>query len=141
MKKNPLSILFIFLFLIACSSQEKEKYPNVNEAIISLEKDITPIESSEDQILEGIQPVSYKLSNEEIIKVYDYGSEEQRKNGVKQFEESIQLLSSHAPIIYQSGNYFVLYYSLADSKTQTPKLNETEYGVKIQKALNSIQKE
>lgn len=139
MKNNSLAILFIFLFLIACSSQEK--YPNVNEAIISLEKDITPIESSEDQILEGIQPVSYKLSNEEIIKVYDFGSEEQRKNGVKQFEESIQLLSSHAPIIYQSGNYLVLYYSLVDSKTRTPKLNETEFGVKIQKALNSIQKE
>lgn len=36
MKKNQLAILFSLLFLIACSSQEK--YPNLNEAINSLEK-------------------------------------------------------------------------------------------------------
>lgn len=136
MKKNQLAILFSLLFLIACSSQEK--YPNLNEAINSLEKNITQIESPDDQLLEGIKPVSYKLSNEEIIKVYVFGSEEERESGTKHFEESIQLLSSHAPIIYQSGDYLVLYYSLADSKTQTPKLNETEFGVKIEKALNSM---
>ena len=139
MKKNPLAILFSLLFLVACSSQEK--YPNVNEAIISLEQNITPIESSEDNTLEGVQPISYKLSNEEIIRVYDFGSEEKQKAGKEHFEESIQLLSSHAPIIYPSGDYLVLYYSLADSKTQTPKLNETVFGVKIEKALKRIQKE
>lgn len=89
-------------------------------------------------MLEGIKPVSYKLSNEEIIKVYVFGSEKERENGTKHFEESIQLLSSHAPIVYQSGTYLVLYYALVDSKTRTPKLNETEFGVKIEKALNSM---
>ncbi|MEK4042865.1 hypothetical protein NSU18_04320 [Paenibacillus sp. FSL H8-0048] len=136
MKKNLFFTFISFLFLIACSSQPK--YSNVNEAMMSLEKNITQIESPDDQMLEGIKPVSYKLSNKEIIEVYDFGSEEKREAGKKQFEESIQLLSSHAPIIYQSGNYLVLYYSLVDSKTQTPKLNETEFGVKIEKALNSM---
>ncbi|MBP2111079.1 hypothetical protein [Paenibacillus silagei] len=136
MKKNLFFTFISFLFLIACSSQQK--YSNVNEAIMSLEKNITQIESPDDYILEGIKPVSYKLSNEEIIKVYAFGSEEQRESGLKHFEESIQLLSSHAPIVYQSGKYIVLYYALVDSKTRTPKLNEIEFGVKIEKALNSM---
>ncbi|OKP91084.1 hypothetical protein A3844_04405 [Paenibacillus helianthi] len=136
MKKLFFVTLISLLFLIACSSQQK--YSSANEAIKSLEKNITQIKSPGDKNLDGIQPVSYKLNNEEIIRVYDFGSEEKREIGKKFFEESIQLLSSHAPIVYQSGKYLVLYYSHVDSKTRTPKLNETKYGEKIEKALKSI---
>jgi hypothetical protein len=136
MKKLIFLMLIGLLFLSACSSQQKFSSPN--EAIMSLEKNVTQIESPNDKILDGIQPVSYKLSNDEIIRVYDFGSEEKRDIGKKHIEESIQLLSSHAPIIYLSGKYLVLYYSNVDSKTQTPKLNETKYGEKINKALKSV---
>lgn len=136
MKKLFFVTLISLLFLIACSSQQK--YSSANEAIKSLDKNITQIESPGDKNLDGIQPVSYKLNNEEIIRVYDFGSEEKQEIGKKHFEESIQLLSSHAPIVYQSGKYLVLYYSHVDSKTRTPKLNETKYGEKIEKALKSI---
>lgn len=64
--------------------------------------------------------------------------EENRDIGKKHFEESIQLLSSQAPIVYQSGKYLVIYYGHVDSKTRTPKLNETKFGEKIEKALKSI---
>ncbi|ULO05970.1 hypothetical protein H1230_23420 [Paenibacillus sp. 19GGS1-52] len=123
MKKLLFFTLIGLLFLSACSSQQK--YSSAIEAIKSLEKNITQIESPGDKNLDGVQPVSYKLNNDEIIRVYDFGSEENRDIGKKHFEESIQLLSSHAPIVYQSGKYLVLYYSHVDSKTQTPKLNET----------------
>lgn len=117
-EKNLFFTFISFLFLIACSSQQK--YSNVNEAIMSLEKNITQIESPDDYILEGIKPVSYKLSNEEIIKVYAFGSEEKQESGLKHFEESIQLLSSHAPIVYQSGKYLILYYPSSIQKLEHP---------------------
>jgi outer membrane murein-binding lipoprotein Lpp len=136
MNKLLLVTLISLLFLSACSSQQK--YSSANEAIKSLEKNITQIESPGDKNLDGVQPASYKLNNDEIIRVYDFGSEEKRDIGKKHFEESIQLLSSHAPIVYQSGKYLVLYYSHVDSKTRTPNVNETKYGEKIEKSLNSI---
>lgn len=67
--------------------------------------------------------------------VYDFDSKEKRELGQKQFQERQQLLSSHAPIVYKEQNYLILYYSDVDSKTQTPKLAETEYGEKLQKAF------
>lgn len=136
MKKLLFFTLIGLLFLSACSSQQK--YPSANEAIQSLEKNITQIESPGDKNIDAVQPVSYKLSNDEIIRIYDFESEENRDIGKKHFEESIQHLSSHSPIVYQSGKYLVLYYSNTDSKTRTPKLNETKFGEKIEKALISI---
>jgi hypothetical protein len=130
------SVLSLFL-LSACSSQQK--YTSVSDAIKSIEHNITQIESSGETHLDGIQPISYKLVNNEFIRVYDFGSIEKRDLGNKHFEEKTQLLSSHAPIVYQSGNYLVLYYSNVNSTTRTPKLTETNYGEKIQKALNSIE--
>lgn len=135
MKKLLFVTLISLLLLSACSSQQK--YSSVNEAIKSLENNITQIQSPEDKI-DGIPSVSYKLNNDEIIRVYDFGSEEKRDIGKEHFEESISLLSSHAPIVYQSGKYLVLYYSQVDSNTRTPKLNETMCGEKIEKALNSL---
>ncbi|MEC0176536.1 hypothetical protein P4H83_16815 [Paenibacillus favisporus] len=129
-------MLISFVFLNACSSQQQ--YSSANEAIKFVENNITQIESLGDMNLNGIQPVSYKLTNDEIINVYDFGSEGKREVGKKLFEDSIQLLSSHAPIIYESGKYLVLYYSHADSKTWTPQLSETKYGKKIEKALKNI---
>lgn len=124
------------LFLSACSSQQK--YSSIYEAIESLEKNITQIESPKEKDINGVQPVSYKLNNDEIISVYDFGSEEMRDIGKVHFEESIQLRSSHQPIIYQSGKYLVLYYSHVNSKTRTPKLSETKFGEKIEIVLRSI---
>jgi hypothetical protein len=134
MKKLLFVTLISMLFLTACSSEQK--YSSANEAINSLDNNIAQIESSGD--LDGVQPVSYKLNNDEIIEVYDFGSEDQRDISKKHFEESIQLLSSHAPIVYPSGQYLVLYYSHVDSEARTPKLNETEYGVRIEKALEGL---
>ncbi|MNC70858.1 hypothetical protein D3C75_1217130 [compost metagenome] len=88
--------------------------------------------------LNGVQPNSYQLPNDEVVSVYEFASEENRDAGNKHFEESTQLLSSHAPIVYQAGNYLVLYYSSFDSKARTPELNETTYGAKIEKALKNI---
>lgn len=139
MKKLLFVTLISLLFLSACSSQQK--YSSANEAIKSLEKNITQIKSPGDKNLDGVQPVSYKLNNDEIIRIYEFGSEENRDIGKKHFEESILLLSSHAPIVYQSGKYLVLYYSHVDSKTRTPKPNETKFGEKIEIALKSINRD
>ncbi|WP_261300511.1 membrane lipoprotein lipid attachment site-containing protein [Paenibacillus andongensis] len=130
------AVLSMFL-LSACSSQQK--YTSVNEAVKSIEHNISQIESTVETHLDGIQPISYELVNNEFIRVYDFGSKEKRDLGNKHFEEKIQLLSSHAPIVYQSGNYLVLYYSNVNSTSRTPKLTETKYGEKIQKALNIIE--
>ncbi len=130
------AVLSLFL-LSACSSQQK--YTSVSEAVKSIEHNITQIESTVETHLDGIQPISYKLGNNEFIRVYDFGSKEKRDLGNKHFEEKTQLLSSHTPIIYQSGNSLVLYYSNVNSTSRTPKLIETNYGEKIQKALNNIE--
>jgi hypothetical protein len=137
MRKLLFVTLFSLFLLSACSSQQK--YTSVSEAIKSIEPNITQIESSVEARLDGIQPISYKLDNNEFIRVYDFDSKEKRDLGNKHFEEKIQPLSSHAPIVYKSGNYLVLYYSNVNSTTRTPKLTETNYGEKIQKALISIE--
>jgi hypothetical protein len=125
------------LLLIACSSQQK--YTSVIEAIKSEEINVTQIDSPEEAELDDIKPLSYKLDNNEIIRVYDFGSKEKRELGNKHFQEHQQVLSSHAPIVYQPSNFLVLYCSNANSTTQTPKLTETKYGEKMKKALNSIE--
>ncbi|SFM28287.1 hypothetical protein SAMN03159341_12413 [Paenibacillus sp. 1_12] len=137
MRKLRLVTFFSLFLLSACSPQQK--YTSVSEAIKSVEHNMTQIESSVEAHIDGIQPISYKLDNKEYIRVYEFGSKEKRDLGNKHFEEKIQLLSSHAPIVYQSGYYLVLYYSNANSTTRTPKLTETNYGEKIQKALISIE--
>ncbi|QQZ60479.1 hypothetical protein JI735_28950 [Paenibacillus sonchi] len=137
MKKFFFVILISFLFLSACSSQQG--YSSAYEAISSIEENVTPTDSSSNMNLEGIQPSSYQLPNEEIISVYEFDSTEERDAGKKHFDESTQLLSSHAPIVYQAGNYLVFYYSSVASKFRTPEINETTYGAKIEKALKSIE--
>ncbi|MDQ0875694.1 hypothetical protein QFZ77_004353 [Paenibacillus sp. V4I3] len=132
-------VAFLSLFwLSACSSQQK--YTSVIEAIKSEGINITQIESPQEAQLNETNPLSYKLDNNEIIRVYDFGSKEKRELGKKRFQEHQQLLSSYAPIVYQTSNYLVLYYSnVNNSKTATPKLSETKYGEKIQKAINSVE--
>ena len=128
-------VAFLSLFLLsACSSQQK--YTSVIEAIKSEGINITQIASPQEAQLDNIKPLSYKLdyNNNEIIRVYDFGSKDKREVGNKHFQEHQQLLSSYAPIIYQTSNYLVIYYSNA----QTSKLTETKYGEKIQEAINSI---
>jgi hypothetical protein len=129
------AVLSLFL-LSACSSQQK--YTSVIEAMKSEEINITKIDSPKEAELDNIEPISYKLDNNEIIRVYDFGSKEKRELGNTHFQEHQQVLSSHAPIVYQPSNFLVLYYSNANSTTQTPKLTETKYGEKIKKAINSI---
>jgi hypothetical protein len=68
-----------------------------------------------------------------------FAPQPKRELGYKYFQEHQQLLSSHAPILYHPSHYLVLYYSNINSTTQTPKLTETKYGKKIQKAINNIE--
>ncbi|MFC5703589.1 hypothetical protein ACFPVX_20075 [Cohnella faecalis] len=130
------TLLSLFL-LSACSSQKK--YSSVIEAIKSEGINITQMESSMEVELDGIKSLSYNFDNNEIIRVYDFGSKEKRELGNKHFQEHQQILSSHAPIVYQTSSYLVLYYSNANLTTATPKLTETKYGERIQKAINSIE--
>ncbi|TDF95082.1 hypothetical protein [Paenibacillus piri] len=128
--------LLSLLLFNACSS--KQKYTSVIEAIKSEGIQVTSVESPKEAELQNVSPLSYKIDNDEIIRVYDFGSKEKRELGMKQFQERQQVLSSHAPIAYEVRDYFILYYSASPSKTQTPKLAETKYGTQIQKAMDLI---
>lgn len=139
MVKGKFVVFLILLLLTACSTPQ-QKSASLAEAIGSEGIGITEIQKITDNSkLDGITPVRYKLDNTlETIMVYDFGSKEKRELGQKHFQEQQQLLSSHAPIVYKAQNYLILYYSDADSKTLTPKLAETEYGAKLQKAFKRI---
>lgn len=140
MKKFIYITLVSLIFLSACSSQETV-LSSAGEAIRSLDENVTLTNSSSYMDLEGEQPESYKLANGEVIVVYEFDSEAKREAGKKEFEKRTLLLSTHAPIVYQAGNYLALYYSTVDSNNRTPELKETKYGVKIEKSLQSIQQE
>jgi hypothetical protein len=133
MRKFIFVALLSLFWLSACSSQQKNT--SVIEAIKSEGINITQIDSPKEAQLNDIKPLSYKLDNNEIIRVYDFGSKEKRELGNNLFNEHQQLLSSYSPFVYQPSNYLVLYYSNA----ATSKLTETKYGEKIQKAINSIE--
>lgn len=139
MVKGTFVIIMSFLLLCACSSQPG-KAASIVEAIGSEGISMAELPKIEDNsILDGIKPTGYQLDNTvENIMVYDFGSKEKRELGQNRFQERQQLLSSHAPIVYYANNYLILYYSDVDSKTQTPKLTETKYGEKLQKAFNRI---
>lgn len=137
MRKFIFVAFLSLLLLSACSSQQK--YTSVIEAIKSEGINITQIDSPKEAELDGIKPLSYQFDNNEIIRVYDFGSKDKREIGNKHFQEHQQLLSSYAPIVYQPSNYLVLYYSNANSTILTPKQTETKYEEKIQKAINSIE--
>lgn len=136
MVKGMFVVYLSLLLLSACSTQQ-QKAASLAEAIGLEGIGITELQKITDiSKLDGITPVIYKLDNTlETIMVYDFDSKEKRELGQKQFQERQQLLSSHAPIVYKEQNYLILYYSDVDSKTQTPKLAETEYGEKLQKAF------
>lgn len=133
-------VAFLSLLLLTACSNQQQKAESLAEAIRSEGIGITELQKvTEISELDGITPVRYKLENTlETIVVYDFGSKEKRELGQKHFQERQQLFSSHAPIVYKTQNYLVLYYSGFDSKTQTPKLAETEYGEKLQKAFKRI---
>lgn len=133
-------IAFLSLLVLTACSTQQQRAASLAEVIGSERIGITELqEITDSSILNGIKPVRYKLDNTlETIIVYDFGSKENRELGQKHFQESQQLLSSHAPIVYKAQNYLILYYSGVDSKTQTPKLTETVYGEKLQKAFNRI---
>ncbi|MDQ0196723.1 hypothetical protein [Paenibacillus wynnii] len=128
--------IFSLILLSSCSSNQKDN--SVIEAMKSQEIKLTEVESPKDAEIDDIKPLVYKLDNNDTLRVYDFGSEEKQELGYKHFYEQQQMLSSHAPIIFQQRNFLVLYYSNANSKTQTPKLSETKYGDKIKKGLNSL---
>lgn len=129
------TLMSIFL-LSACSSGQQ--YATAYEAILSLEENVNEVNSPAYVIIDGVQPKSYDLTGGEVVRVYDFGTDAKRDEGKKRFEDSIALSSTHAPLIYEAGNYLVLYYSNAVSESRTPKVNETKYGEKIENVLNSI---
>ncbi|RAV10816.1 hypothetical protein [Paenibacillus contaminans] len=138
MVKGTFMILMSFLLLCACSSQPRKA--SIVEAIGSEGISIAELPKIDDHfIFDGITPISYQLNDTvENIMVYDFDSKEKRELGQNRFQERQKLLSSHSPIVYYANNYLILYYSDVDSKTQTPKLTETKYGEKLQKAINRI---
>ncbi|RCW40526.1 hypothetical protein [Paenibacillus prosopidis] len=138
MVKGMFVVFLSLLLLSACSQQQKAA--SLAEAIGLEGIGITELHKITDiSKLDGITPVRYILDNTlETIMVYDFDTKEKRELGQKQFQERQQLLSSQAPIVYKAQNYLILYYSDVDSKTQTPKLAETEYGEKLQKAFKRI---
>jgi hypothetical protein len=129
--------LSLLLLMSACSTQQKKV--SAVEVIKSEGIQLTEIQSSNDTDLDGIKPMRYKLDSEEIIMVYDFGSNEKRELGEKHFQEHQQILSSYAPIVFKADHYLVLYYNNVNSTTATAKLTETKYGEKIQKAINQIE--
>jgi hypothetical protein len=133
-------VAFLSLFLLTACTTQQQKVVSLVEAITSEGISITELQKiTESSILDGIKPIRYKLDNTlETIMVYDFGSKEKRDLGQKHFQERQQLLSSHAPIVYIAQNYLVLYNRSVNSKTQTPKLTETEYGEKLQKVFNRM---
>jgi hypothetical protein len=139
MAKGVFLTLLSFLLLCACSSHS-QKAVSLVDAIGSEGISITELQKIEDSsMLDGIKPARYQLDNTvETIMIYEFGSKEKLELGLKHFQERQQLLSSHAPIIYKAKNYLILYYSDVDSKTQTPKLTETNYGEKLQKVFKRI---
>ncbi|KGE20758.1 hypothetical protein [Paenibacillus wynnii] len=137
MKKLFLFVIALNFFLLS-SCSPVQKYTSVIEAIESQEINLTEVESPKNAEMDDIKPLSYTLDNNDILRVYDFGTEETRELGYKHFYERQQSLSSHAPIIFQPGNFLVLYYSNASPTTQTPKLSETKYGAQIKKGLTSL---
>jgi molybdopterin-biosynthesis enzyme MoeA-like protein len=113
---------------------------SITDAITSEGVTLSPMTKIEDHsILAGITPMGYKLDDTvEAILVYDFGSEEKRVLGEKQFQERQKFLSSYGPIVYKFEHYLILYYSDVASRTPTPELAETKYGEKLQKAINRI---
>jgi hypothetical protein len=137
MKKTSLAAFLLFLLILtACSLQPQAS--SIPEVLKAEGVTLSEIDPTQDNELDGVKPRRFKLDNEEMIHVYSFSSAEKQKLGFKQFQEHQQLLSSHAPIVYQANPYLILYYNNADSKTQTAQISETKYGEKIQRAINQI---
>lgn len=136
--RNAMMIIIIsgLLAINACSTQPSEA--SVADNLRSKGIHLNEFNSSAKPELNSIKSTSYKLDNDEILIIYDFGSVEKREQGLKLFQEHQQILSSHAPIVYQTAQSLTLYYSKVASNTQTPKHNETKYGEDIQKALKSM---
>lgn len=138
MRRIATIVLGISLFVLsACSNQEE--HVSIVDSMESEAIQLTEMKTANDTELNDIVPISYQLENGEVIKVYQFVSEDQRELGQQQFQENQQLLSSHSPIMYDAKNFLVLYYSNVNSATQTPELSETTYGKQIEKAIKQIQ--
>lgn len=150
MSKAIYFTLLTFLLLSACSSpddnqtrielthSEKGVKVSVVEAIKAQGIALTDSDSPEETELVGTKGVSYKLDNDDNVSIYYFDTLEQREEAYKQHIERQMIMSSHAPIVYQTNLQLILYYSNTDSTTPTPKLAETTYGDKIQKAVQSV---
>ncbi|MDU0205845.1 putative periplasmic lipoprotein [Paenibacillus sp. MAH-36] len=69
------------LFVLSACSNENKVHPLI-DALNSEGIHVTEINTSEDAIL-GVKGIVFKLDNDEIIRVYDFGSKENRVKGEK----------------------------------------------------------
>jgi len=125
------------VILNACFKQQSDV--SIIDSITSDGIHLTETKSPAESELDGILPISYQLDNEEVIRIFEFDPADQRKLGQEHFTKNQQVLSSHAPIIYQTHQYLVLYYSNVDTLTQTPELSETTYGIQIDNVIKKIQ--
>ncbi|OAB37052.1 hypothetical protein PMSD_09615 [Paenibacillus macquariensis subsp. defensor] len=138
MKRIAIILLMISVVILsACSKQQSDV--SLVESITSAGIDLTETKSPAESELDGILPLSYQLDNEEVIRIFEFDSTDQRELGQEHFTKNQQILSSHAPIIYQTHQYLVLYYSNVDTLTQTPGLSESTYGIQIDNVIKKIQ--
>ncbi|MGF7050503.1 hypothetical protein J2T13_005052 [Paenibacillus sp. DS2015] len=137
--RKVIIILFSLLVLSACSNQQNKV--SVVEAMESEGLNITEsnVPSPMGIELDGIKPITYKLDNDEMVLVYDFATADERELSHKLFQEHQLFLSSYGPIVYQTSQSLILYYSNVNSTTSTFKLSETNAGEKIQKAIERME--
>ncbi len=140
MKRIAILLLMISVVVLsACSKQQQHSDVSIVYSIATEGIHLTETKIPAENELDGIIPVSFQLDNEEIIRVFEFDSTDQRELAQQHFQENQRILSSHAPIMYMTHQYLVLYYSNVNTLTQTPKLSETPYGIQIDKVIKQIQ--
>ncbi|WP_409340741.1 hypothetical protein [Paenibacillus sp. MBLB4367] len=138
---RPLRLLFaaaiVSLFVLsACSQQQK---PTVREAFESEGIRLTETETPAETELNGVKPDSFKLDNEETVRVYTFDTKANRKLAAERLRERQRLLSSFPPLLYEAEQILVLYYGQTDSGSVPMKQDDTAFGVKIRKAVERLE--
>lgn len=139
MRKTFIAAILSMLMLAACSSQPKAAFQSIPDALRAEGITYTEMQSGGSTLkLQGVEPLNYKLENGEVVTVYAFDSAAQREDGYQDYLKHQQFQSSHAPIVFETGSFLVLYVNKADSSAQTAEVSETQYGEKIGQAVKRI---
>jgi hypothetical protein len=140
MKKQPfylvilLSLVLIILF-ITLKGEEGTTFP---EALKAEGIPFQETAAGSDTSFNGKTPKVYKIGLQEEVRVYQYESKEQREKGYKAYYQSQMVRSSYPPLVFESDNYLVLYYSRTLSPTVPIPVSDTRYGKQISKAVEQM---